>query len=80
MHNTKVLMRPLGALRAVGLPRQRGIERIAVHGLAAGFALHESDRLAAGHVDGGQQREGHEPHANERCRNGAASATMPAAR
>ena len=41
--------------RAGRLPRQRGVHRVAVGRLAPGGALHQPDRLAAGHVDGGQQ-------------------------
>ena len=42
-------------LRAVVLPGQRGVERSAVVGLAAGLALDQPDGQATGHVDGGQQ-------------------------
>ena len=43
---------PLGA---VALPGQRGVQRGAVLGFAAGLALHQAHRLAVDHVDGGQQ-------------------------
>ena len=52
---------PLGA---VALPLQRGLERVAVGGLAAGLPLDEPDGLAVGDVDGGQQlqlRHGDQP-------------------
>ena len=52
---------PLGA---VALPGQRGLERVAVGGLAAGLALHQADGLAVGDVDGGEQlqlRHGDQP-------------------
>ena len=45
---------PLGAAPTA---RQRGVERVAVAGLAAGLALHQPDGLAVGDVDGGQQLE-----------------------
>ena len=43
---------PLGA---AGLPGERGLERVAVGGLAAGLALDEPDGGPAGDVDGGQE-------------------------
>ena len=42
-------------LRARVLPGQRRVDRVAVAGLGPGRALHQPDRLAAGHVHGGQQ-------------------------
>ena len=45
---------PLGARL---LPGQRGVERVAVGGLAPGLALDEAHGLAVGDVDGGQQLE-----------------------
>ncbi len=41
---------PLGA---AFLPAQRGLQRVAVAGLAAGLALHQPDGLAGGHIDAG---------------------------
>ncbi len=41
------------------LPGQRGLHRVAVAGLGAGFALDQPYRLAVGHVDRGQQGERH---------------------
>ena len=42
-------------LRPGRLPGQRGLHRVAVAGLGAGRAVHQPDRLAAGHVHRGQQ-------------------------
>ena len=42
-------------LRAVALPGQRGLERVAVGGLAAGLALDQAHGLAVGDVDGGEE-------------------------
>ena len=42
-------------LRPGPLPGQRGVQRVAVARLGPGRALHQPDRLAAGHVHGGQQ-------------------------
>ena len=46
-------------LRPGLLPGQRGLERVAVAGLAARRALDQPYRLAAGHVHRGQQRQAH---------------------
>ncbi len=50
---------PLGA---VLLPAQRGLERVAVPGLAAGLALNQPDGLAIGDIDGGQQTRNSPAH------------------
>ena len=42
-------------LRAVPLPLHRGLEGVAVGGLAAGLPLHQPDGLAVGDVDGGEE-------------------------
>jgi hypothetical protein len=46
-------------LRPGRLPGQRRLQRVAVAGLAAGRALDQPDRLAAGHVDRRQQGQRH---------------------
>ena len=53
-------------LRATGLPRARRVERSTVLGLAPGGALRKSNRLTSGHIDSGQQCEGHRPNPNDR--------------
>src|SRR4029079_15329738 len=45
--------------RAVALPGQRGLARVAVAGLAAGGAAPQPDRSAVRDVDRGQQGERH---------------------
>ncbi len=42
-------------LRALALPFEGGLDRVAVLLAGAGHALHELDGLAAGDVDGGQK-------------------------
>ena len=49
-------MNPFGP---VALPAQRGVQRGAVLGLAAGLTLHQSNGLALDDVDGGQKYQGH---------------------
>ena len=47
---------------ATGLPRQRNIARGSVGDLGTNLTLDEPHGPTVGHIDGGQQREGHRRH------------------
>src|SRR5262249_45799528 len=49
-------MDPVGAIT---LPAQRGVERGAVLGFAAGLALYQAHGATLDHVDGGEQNQRH---------------------
>ena len=53
------MQRCIGELETCRLPGQRRLQRVTVAGLAAGRALDQPYRLAAGHVDRGQQGQRH---------------------
>ena len=69
----------MNPLRPGSLPGEGGVQRVAVAGLGARGALDQPDGLAAGHVDGGQQRQGAGFRACHRISSSQFASTAPPA-